>query len=116
VRNLAQVARFIERLRSVGCRFALDDFGAGMSSFGYLKNLPVDIIKIDGSFIRDLLTDPMSHAIVRAVTSIGHERGAQVTAEWVTSDEIVQGLIEIGVDYGQGYALHKPEPAAFPQG
>jgi len=116
VRNLSQVARFIERLRAVGCQFALDDFGAGMSSFGYLKNLPVDIIKIDGSFIRDLLTDPMSHAIVRAVTSIGHERGAQVTAEWVTSDEIVQGLIEIGVDYGQGYALHKPEPAAFPQG
>lgn len=116
VRNLAQVARFIERLRAVGCRFALDDFGAGMSSFGYLKNLPVDIIKIDGSFIRDLLTDPMSHAIVRAVTSIGHERGAQVTAEWVASEEIVQALIEIGVDYGQGFALHKPEPSPFAQG
>lgn len=116
VRNLSQVSRFIERLRAVGCRFALDDFGAGMSSFGYLKNLPVDIIKIDGSFIRDLLTDPMSHAIVRAVTSIGHERGAQVTAEWVTSEEIVQALIEIGVDYGQGYALHKPEAVVFQQG
>ena len=115
VRNLAQVARFIERLRAVGCRFALDDFGAGMSSFGYLKNLPVDIIKIDGSFIRDLLTDPMSHAIVRAVTSIGHERGAQVTAEWVASEEIVQALVEIGVDYGQGFSLHMPEPSPFPQ-
>ena len=113
VRNLSQVAHFIERLRAVGCKFALDDFGAGMSSFGYLKNLPVDIIKIDGGFIRDLLTDPMSHAIVRAVTDIGHEHGAQVTAEWVTSEEIVQALIAIGVDYGQGYALHKPEPVAF---
>ena len=75
----------------------------------------MDIIKIDGSFIRDLLTDPMSHAIVRAVTSIGHERGAQVTAEWVASDEIVQALIEIGVDYGQGFALHMPEAAPFVQ-
>ena len=116
VRNLSQVARFIERLRAVGCKFALDDFGAGMSSFGYLKNLPVDIIKIDGSFIRDLLTDPMSHAIVRAVTDIGHEHGAHMIAEWVTSEEIVQALIAIGVDYGQGYALHKPEPVAFQRG
>ena len=116
VRNLAHVARFIERLRAVGCRFALDDFGAGMSSFGYLKNLPVDIIKIDGSFIRDLLTDPMSHAIVRAVTSIGHERGAQVTAEWVASEEVVQALVAIGVDYGQGFSLHVPEPSPFGQG
>jgi len=116
VRNLSQVSRFIERLRAVGCRFALDDFGAGMSSFGYLKNLPVDIIKIDGSFIRDLLTDPMSHAIVRAVTDIGHERGAHVVAEWVNGEETVQALIAIGVDYGQGFGLHMPEPAPFPQG
>ncbi|MGH8078108.1 MAG: bifunctional diguanylate cyclase/phosphodiesterase, partial [Lysobacter sp.] len=113
VRNLSQVARFMERLRAVGCLFALDDFGAGMSSFGYLKNLPVDIIKIDGSFIRDLLTDTMSHAIVRAVTDIGHERGAHVVAEWVNGDDTVQALIAIGVDYGQGYGLHMPEPVAF---
>ncbi|RDZ29797.1 EAL domain-containing protein [Lysobacter silvisoli] len=113
VRNLAQVARFIERLRAVGCRFALDDFGAGMSSFGYLKNLPVDIIKIDGAFIRDLLTDPMSHAIVKAVTDIGHQRGLKVIAEWVTSDEILLELGAMGVDYAQGYALHQPEPVPF---
>ena len=113
VRNLSQVARFIERLRAVGCLFALDDFGAGMSSFGYLKNLPVDIIKIDGSFIRDLLTDTMSHAIVRAVTDIGHERGAHVVAEWVNGEDTVQALIAIGVDYGQGFGLHMPEPVAF---
>ncbi len=113
VRNLSLVARFIERLRAVGCQFALDDFGAGMSSFGYLKNLPVDIIKIDGSFIRDLLSDTMSHAIVRAVTDIGHERGAHVVAEWVNGEDTIQALIAIGVDYGQGFGLHIPEPVAF---
>ena len=113
IRNVAQVARFIGRLRDVGCRIALDDFGAGMSSFGYLKNLPVDIIKIDGSFVRDLPTDPMSQAIVRAVTDIGHQRGMLVVAEWVSSDEIMHALVEIGVDYAQGFGLHVPEAASF---
>jgi diguanylate cyclase (GGDEF)-like protein len=113
VRNLSRVARLIERLRSVGCRFALDDFGAGMSSFGYLKNLPVDFIKIDGSFIRDMLDDPMSEAIVRAVTDIGHRRGLQVIAEWVTGPKVVEALVDLGVDYGQGFALHEPEPVMF---
>jgi EAL domain-containing protein (putative c-di-GMP-specific phosphodiesterase class I) len=113
VRNLSQVSRFIERLREAGCRIALDDFGAGMSSFGYLKNLPVDIIKIDGSFIRDLLNDPMSHAIVRAVTDIGHQRGLQVVAEWVASEEILQALVALGVDYAQGFALHQPTVVPF---
>ena len=113
IRNVAQVSRFIGRLRDIGCRIALDDFGAGMSSFGYLKNLPVDIIKIDGSFVRDLTTDPMSMAIVRAVTEIGHQRGMLVVAEWVSSDEIMHALVEIGVDYAQGFGLHMPEPVAY---
>ncbi|KGM55735.1 diguanylate cyclase [Lysobacter arseniciresistens ZS79] len=110
VRNLSQVGRFLGRLRDAGCKLALDDFGAGMSSFGYLKNLPVDIIKIDGSFIRDLLTDPMSHAIVRAVNDIGHQRGMVVIAEWVSSVEVLDALAAIGVDYAQGFDLHRPEP------
>ena len=84
-----------------------------MSSFGYLKNLPVDIIKIDGSFIRDLLTDPMSHSIVRAVNDIGHQRGMMVVAEWVSSDEIMHALVDIGVDYAQGFGLHVPEAVMF---
>lgn len=113
VRNLTHVCRFMARLREVGCKFALDDFGAGMSSFGYLKNLPVDIIKIDGSFIRDLLDDPMSHAIVRAVTDIGHGRGLLVVAEWVSSEALMQALVEIGVDYAQGFSLHQPELVPF---
>jgi EAL domain-containing protein (putative c-di-GMP-specific phosphodiesterase class I) len=116
VRNLARVGAFIGRLREVGCQFALDDFGAGMSSFGYLKNLPVDFIKIDGSFIRDIARDPMSQAIVQAVTDIGHQRGMQVIAEWVSSEEIIDRLVEIGVDFAQGFALHKPEPVLFQRG
>ena len=113
VRNLAQVTRFIGQLREAGCKIALDDFGSGMSSFGYLKNLPVDIIKIDGSFIRDLGTDTMSQAIVRAVTDIGHQRGLEVIAEWVTNAQTLDVLADIGVDYAQGYVLHKPEPVLF---
>jgi len=116
VRNLSQVSRFLGRLREAGCKLALDDFGAGMSSFGYLKNLPVDIIKIDGSFIRDLLSDAMSYAIVRAVNDIGHQRGLVVIAEWVSSPEVMSALADIGVDYAQGFSLHRPEPVPFHRG
>jgi diguanylate cyclase (GGDEF)-like protein/PAS domain S-box-containing protein len=113
VRNLSQVARFMERLRAVGCKIALDDFGAGMSSFTYLKNLPLDIIKIDGSFIRDMLTDPVSHVMVRAVTDIGHRLGLEVVAEWVTDAQTVAALTELGVNSVQGFSLHRPELALF---
>ncbi len=92
---------------------ALDDFGAGMSSFGYLKNLPVDTIKIDGSFVRDVDRDPMSRSIVDAITEIGHQRGIDVVAEWVDSERIVGVLRELGVDFGQGHALHRPEPVLY---
>jgi diguanylate cyclase (GGDEF)-like protein len=113
VRNLARAVRFIERLRSVGCQVALDDFGAGMSSFGYLKNLPVDVIKIDGSFIRDLDADPMNRSIVNAITTIGHQRGMDVVAEWVSSASNAETLRSLGVDYGQGFALHRPERVLY---
>jgi EAL domain-containing protein (putative c-di-GMP-specific phosphodiesterase class I) len=113
VRNLARAVRFIERLRAVGCQVALDDFGAGMSSFGYLKNLPVDVIKIDGSFIRDLDGDPMSRSIVDAIAEIGHQRGLDVVAEWVSSEDTIAILRALGVDYGQGFALHRPERVLY---
>lgn len=113
VRNLARAVRFIERLRAVGCLVALDDFGAGMSSFGYLKNLPVDVIKIDGSFIRDMDADPMSCSIVDAITEIGHQRGLQVVAEWVGDARTMEILRKLGVDYGQGFGLHRPEPVLY---
>jgi EAL domain-containing protein (putative c-di-GMP-specific phosphodiesterase class I) len=113
VRNLSRVARFMEQLRQVGCKTALDDFGVGMSSFAYLKNLPIDIIKIDGSFIRDMLTDPVSHAIVRAVADIGQRLGLEVVAEWVADEETVRVLTAMGVGHAQGFSLHAPEPARF---
>ena len=113
VRNLARAVRFIERLRGFGCRVALDDFGAGMSSFGYLKNLPVDVIKIDGSFIRDLEGDPMSRSIVDAICEIGHQRGLEVVAEWVDCERTIEILRGLGVDYGQGFALHRPERVLY---
>lgn len=113
VRNLLKVVRVIERLREAGCRIALDDFGAGMSSFGYLKNLPVDLIKIDGSFIRDLDTEPMSRTIVSAIAQIGHQRGLKVVAEWVSGSHTSSALRLLGVDYAQGFALHRPERVIF---
>ncbi|HEY9513614.1 MAG TPA: EAL domain-containing protein [Rhodanobacter sp.] len=113
VRNLAQLVHLAQRLRAVGCRIALDDFGAGMSSFTYLKNLPVDIIKIDGSFIRDMLVDPVSHLMVRAVTDIGHRLGLEVVAEWVGDAQTAQALTALGVNYAQGFGLHEPEIALF---
>ena len=113
VRSLLKVVHMIERLRQAGCLIALDDFGAGMSSFGYLKNLPVDMIKIDGSFVRDLDTDPMSRTIISAITQIGHQRGLKVVAEWVSASHMPAALHSLGVDYGQGFALHRPERVLF---
>ncbi|MFK2878332.1 bifunctional diguanylate cyclase/phosphodiesterase [Rhodanobacter hydrolyticus] len=113
VRNLAAVVRCMGRLRAVGCRIALDDFGAGMSSFTYLKNLPADAIKIDGSFVRDMLTDPVSRLMVRAVTDIAHQLGLTVVAEWVTDEATVQALAELGINALQGYAVHRPELTLF---
>ncbi len=112
ISNMARVVRFIEKLRAVGCRFALDDFGAGMASFGYLKNLPVDILKIDGSFIQNLEFDRLSLSIVRAVTDIGHQLHLQVIAEWVASERAMEMLRGLGVDFAQGYEVHQPEPIA----
>jgi EAL domain-containing protein (putative c-di-GMP-specific phosphodiesterase class I) len=84
-----------------------------MSSFGYLKNLPVDVIKIDGSFIRDLEGDPMSRSIVDAICEIGHQRGLEVVAEWVDCERTIEILRGLGVDYGQGFALHRPERVLY---
>ena len=116
VRDLLRVVRMIERLRAAGCRIALDDFGAGMASFGYLKNLPVDTIKIDGSFVRHLDSDPMNRIIIDAVARIGHQRGAKVVAEWVEDEQYLGVLRKLGVDYAQGFVLHRPQRVMFQRG
>lgn len=108
--NLDNASRFIRSMKKLGCRFALDDFGSGLSSFAYLKNLPVDFLKIDGSFVKDMVEDPMDRAIVAAINQVGHELGIRTIAEFVENDAIVEQLKTLGVDYAQGYGLGKPEP------
>lgn len=108
--NLSAAIGFMERLRRFGCRFALDDFGTGLSSFGYLRNLPVDYIKIDGVFVRDMVDDKIDCAMVKSIHEMGRVMGKQTVAEYVESDEILKLLRNIGVDYAQGYAVGKPRP------
>jgi len=110
IADLTQANRFIRILKGMGCRFALDDFGSGMSSFAYLKNLPVDFLKIDGSYVKDLLTDPMDRAMVEAVNKIGHTLGMQTIAEYVEHHDILATLREIGVDFAQGNGIARPVP------
>lgn len=110
IANLSSAMNFIEHVKRLGCRIALDDFGAGLSSFSYLKTIRADYLKIDGGFIKDMLDDPMDHAIVEAVNQIGHVAGLGTIAEFVESEAIKQRLAEIGVDYAQGYAIQRPSP------
>lgn len=110
IANLSRAVVFMQRLRSIGCRFALDDFGSGLSSFAYLKTLPVDFLKIDGVFIKDIETDPIARAMVSAINTIGHEMGLLTVAEFVESEGILRCLQELGVDYAQGYHLGRPQP------
>ncbi len=108
--NLVQAEEFIRFCRQHGIGFALDDFGTGMSSFEYLKNLPFDVVKIDGSFVRDMLTDPVDHAMIRYTNEISKLRNQETVAEYVESREDVEELRKIGITYGQGYYLGKPRP------
>lgn len=110
ISNLAQATFFISELREFGCHFALDDFGSGLSSFAYLKNLPIDALKIDGMFVRDMVQDKTDYAMVKMINELGHIMGMQTIAEFVEDDLIFQKLKDIGVDYAQGYHLGKPQP------
>ncbi|MDB5921229.1 MAG: signal transduction protein [Betaproteobacteria bacterium] len=101
---------FISRLKDMGCRFALDDFGAGFSSFYYLKRFEVDYLKIDGGFIRDLATDEGSRLFVRALNDVARGLNKQVVAEWVESPEVLKLLVEMGAQFGQGYLFRRPMP------
>jgi EAL domain-containing protein (putative c-di-GMP-specific phosphodiesterase class I) len=110
IANFAKAAHFINELRNLGYRFALDDFGAGMSSFAYLKNLPVDYIKIDGGFVKDMLNSPTDYAMVEAINKIAHLMGKKTIAEFAINERTIATLTEIGVDFAQGYGIGRPQP------
>jgi diguanylate cyclase (GGDEF)-like protein len=110
ISNMRAATHFISSLRKLGCRFALDDFGSGLSSFGYLKNLHVDYLKIDGIFVKDIADDPIDHAMVKSINDIGHVMGMKTIAEFVESNKIKGLLKKLGVDYAQGYEIGRPQP------
>ena len=109
VASFSQANRFIQALKELGCKFALDDFGTGLSSFGYLKHFPVDFLKIDGSFVKEILHDPIDREMVRSINEIGHLTGKQTIAEFAENQEIIQMLKSLGVDYAQGYGVSQPQ-------
>ncbi len=112
VANMGRAETFMKRLRDLGCRFALDDFGTGFSSLAYLKALPVSVLKIDGSFVRDVIHDARSQSMVRAIAQLAKTMSMETVAEYVETDEIRRQIAALGVDYGQGFCLGKPQPLA----
>ena len=108
IASFSQANRFIRALKQLGCQFSLDDFGTGMSSFGYLKSFPVDYLKIDGSFVRGILSDAIDREMVRSINEIGHLTGKKVIAEYAENAEIINALRDLGVDYAQGYGVAQP--------
>ena len=110
IANIGAATGFILELKRMGCRFALDDFGSGLSSFAYLKNLPVDYLKIDGSFVKDIETDAVDCAMVSSIYQLASVLGIKTIAEFVENDNILKKLADIGIDYAQGYGISKPLP------
>jgi EAL domain-containing protein (putative c-di-GMP-specific phosphodiesterase class I) len=110
ISNLVHARRFISTLKEQVCRFALDDFGSGLSSFGYLQTLPVDYITINGRFVRDIATNPIDRALVESIHRIATVMGMETIAQWVESEATLNILKDLGVNYAQGYALGRPNP------
>lgn len=109
ISNMTTASKFIHELKTLGCTFALDDFGSGFSSFNYLKNMPVDYLKIDGSFVKDMDENAVNSAMVEAINNLGHVMGIKTIAEFVRNREILEKLTELGIDYAQGYEISKPQ-------
>jgi diguanylate cyclase (GGDEF)-like protein/PAS domain S-box-containing protein len=110
ISKLDSAIRFISILKTKGCRFILDDFGSGLSSFAYLRDLQVDFLKIDGEFVQNMMEDRVKRAMVESINQIGHVMGLQTIAEWVENRQTFDALKELGVDYAQGYWLCRPQP------
>jgi diguanylate cyclase (GGDEF)-like protein/PAS domain S-box-containing protein len=113
IQNLTRANHFIHQLRNCGCYFALDDFGSGLSSFAYLKTLPVDYLKIDGFFVRDMVDDRINFELVKSINDVGHVMGKRTIAEFVENEATLDALRETGVDYAQGFSIAKPRPVKY---
>ncbi|GAB2713573.1 putative bifunctional diguanylate cyclase/phosphodiesterase [Comamonas sediminis] len=114
ITHLPNAIRLVKALKALGCRFSMDDFGAGVSSFSSLKNLPVDFLKIDGAIVADMLNEPAHRAMVDAINHLGHALGMRTIAEFASTPEIVETLRSMGIDYAQGYAVGRPQPFSHP--
>ncbi len=110
IQNLSVASTFIDTIKELGCSFSLDDFGSGMSSFGYLKQLNIDYLKIDGLFVKDIVIDPVDAAMVKSINEVGQIMGLKTIAEYVENDDILDVIREIGVDFAQGYGISRPRP------
>jgi EAL domain-containing protein (putative c-di-GMP-specific phosphodiesterase class I) len=110
IASIARARDLMGRLRTLGCGIALDDFGTGLSSLSYLRQLPVTMLKIDGSFVRDVVRDPRAESMVRAIAQLAHAMSLTTVAEYVETDEIRARVATLGVDYGQGFGISKPMP------
>lgn len=110
IAKLSNAVSLISRLKQRGFLFALDDFGSGLSSFAYLKNLPVDFVKIDGTFVKDIVVDPIDCAMVRSINDLGHLMGKKTIAEYVENARVLAAVRDLGVDYAQGYWIARPQP------
>jgi EAL domain-containing protein (putative c-di-GMP-specific phosphodiesterase class I) len=108
ISNLSRVVHFMQTLKKLGCKFSLDDFGSGLSSFTYLKNLPVDYLKIDGQFIRNVVDDTVDESMVRAISEVGHAMGIETIAERVETRQVLEKLGSLGVEFAQGYYIARP--------
>ncbi|HXN11139.1 MAG TPA: EAL domain-containing protein, partial [Steroidobacteraceae bacterium] len=108
--NLGRAEALMRRLRKLGCNIALDDFGTGLSSLAYLRTLPIGMLKIDGSFVRDVLKDPRAESMVQAIAQLAHAMSLTTVAEYIETEEIRTRITALGVDYGQGFAIAKPVP------
>jgi EAL domain-containing protein (putative c-di-GMP-specific phosphodiesterase class I) len=108
ISNLSRVVHFMQVLKELGCKFSLDDFGSGLSSFTYLKNLPVDYLKIDGHFISNVAEDRVDESMVKAINQVGNAMGIATIAERVETREVLDKLSELGVEFAQGYYIARP--------
>jgi len=108
ISNLSRVVHFMKELKKLGCKFSLDDFGSGLSSFTYLKNLPVDYLKIDGQFIRNVAEDSVDESMVKAISEVGHAMGIETIAERVETKQVLEKLGALGIEFAQGYYIARP--------